>query len=154
MIPRKSTTDIIIHCSATKPSQDIGFDEIDSWHKKRGWTGCGYHDIIRRDGSIEFGRNRKEAGAHVKGYNDKSVGIVMVGGISEDGKPENNFTPEQFVTLEVSLRYYKAAYPDANIGGHRDYSPDLDGDGIIEKHEWLKECPCFEVSNFINRIGL
>ena len=29
--------------------------------------------------------------------------------------------------------------------GHRDTSPDLDGDGIVEPEEWTKMCPCFDV---------
>ena len=45
---RKETKYIIIHCSATKPSMDIGFEEIDKWHRAKGWFGCGYHKIIRR----------------------------------------------------------------------------------------------------------
>ncbi len=32
------------------------------------------------------------------------------------------------------------------VCGHRDLSPDLDGDGEIEPEEWIKACPCFEAS--------
>ena len=46
---RKETKYIIIHCSATRPSQDIGFEEIDRWHRAKGWLSCGYHKIIRRN---------------------------------------------------------------------------------------------------------
>ncbi|WP_306305453.1 hypothetical protein [Porphyromonas gingivicanis] len=28
---------IIVHCSATPPEQDIGVEEIRSWHQERGW---------------------------------------------------------------------------------------------------------------------
>ena len=35
-------------------------------------------------------------------------------------------------------------FPDAMICGHRDFSPDLNGDGIIEPWEWMKACPCFD----------
>ncbi len=35
---------------------------------------------------------------------------------------------------------------NVRICGHRDLSPDLNGDGVIEPEEWIKECPCFEVS--------
>jgi N-acetylmuramoyl-L-alanine amidase len=31
------------------------------------------------------------------------------------------------------------------VCGHRDLSPDLNGDGEIEPEEWIKACPCFEV---------
>ena len=81
---------IIVHCAATKPSMDIGFEDIDRWHKDRGWSGCGYHIIIRRDGNLEYSRGLKprgtvfRQGAHVKGFNDISIGICLVGGMAQD----------------------------------------------------------------------
>lgn len=37
MTVRKSTDWITIHCSATRPSMDVGAKEITKWHKARGW---------------------------------------------------------------------------------------------------------------------
>jgi N-acetyl-anhydromuramyl-L-alanine amidase AmpD len=34
-------------------------------------------------------------------------------------------------------------YPNCRICGHRDLSPDLNGNGEIEPEEWIKACPCF-----------
>lgn len=145
---------IVIHCSATKADSDIGVDEIDLWHKAKGWSGVGYHAVIRRDGEIEFGRHFDEIGAHVQGQNARSVGICLVGGIGADGKAEMNFTEDQFESLTLLVKMLKRAYPTAEVLGHRDLSPDLDGDGIVEKHEWLKECPCFDVKEWFQEIGL
>ena len=36
-------------------------------------------------------------------------------------------------------------YPGCRVCGHRDLSPDLNGNGEIEPEEWIKACPCFEV---------
>jgi hypothetical protein len=36
---------------------DIGVAEIDKWHRGRGFYMIGYHDVIRRDGSVEQGRD-------------------------------------------------------------------------------------------------
>jgi N-acetyl-anhydromuramyl-L-alanine amidase AmpD len=36
-------------------------------------------------------------------------------------------------------------YPIKEIIGHRDASPDLNGDGKITSNEWIKMCPCFDV---------
>jgi N-acetyl-anhydromuramyl-L-alanine amidase AmpD len=69
----------------------------------------------------------------------------MVGGVDHRGNPENNFTQDQFESLTILLDMLERAYPMAKTLGHRDLSPDLDGDGIVEKHEWVKECPCFDV---------
>ena len=43
---REQTKYIVIHCSATKPSMDIGAKEIDRWHRERGWLKIGYGKVI------------------------------------------------------------------------------------------------------------
>lgn len=140
---------LVVHASATKPSMNIGVKEIDEWHKQRGWKGIGYHFVIRRSGLLEVGRNIHEVGAHVYGYNKISLGICMVGGLDgKTGKPKNNFTRRQFETLHTLLLTLKQFYPEAEIVGHRDLSPDINGDGVIEKWEWVKECPCFDVQDW------
>ena len=75
---------IIVHCTDSDDSLDIGFREVNQWHKERGWLSpsgisCGYHYIVRRDGRIESGRPEDEVGAHCKGENSHSIGISWVG---------------------------------------------------------------------------
>jgi N-acetyl-anhydromuramyl-L-alanine amidase AmpD len=77
----------------------------------------------------------------------------MVGGIDNSGNPENNFTAYQFESLAFLVQMLRRAYPVATVVGHRDLSPDLDGDGIIEEHEWLKDCPCFVVKDWLLTLG-
>jgi len=74
----------------------------------------------------------------------------MVGGVDADGKPENNFTAEQWESAALAYRFLSRVYPSAEHVGHRDLSPDLDGDGRIEAHEFMKGCPCFSVSEWID----
>ena len=38
----------------------------------------------------------------------------------------------------------KRLYPNAMVVGHRDLSPDRNGDGRVTPEEWIKVCPCFE----------
>lgn len=115
-------------------------------HRKQGWRCIGYHYVIRRDGRVELGRPENEPGAHVQGYNSRSLGICMVGGVKPDGRTaETNFTDEQYDALADLLDRLRVKYPEAEIVGHRDLSPDLNGDGKITKNEWLKECPTFDV---------
>jgi hypothetical protein len=142
---KRSKTDlIVIHCSATGPDEDIGRDEIDDMHVARGWSGIGYQYVVRRNGLIEFGRGGDQVGAHAKGVNKRSVAVCLVGGVDKHGRPANNFTPEQWRSADLLVAILRHAYGDAEILGHRDLSPDLDGDGIIEEHEWMKACPCFD----------
>ena len=154
MKTRNETRYIAVHCSASPPSQDIGCEEIRAGHLAKGWADIGYHVIIRRSGTVDIGRSMTAVGAHVRGYNSVSLGICLVGGVSEYGVAENNFTPNQWTTLATVLRFCRLAYPEAEIKGHRDFSPDVDGSGTIERDEWLKECPCFDVEGFVNGLGI
>lgn len=140
----RKITDIIIHCTATKEGVDIGFKEIDQWHKKRGWSGCGYHYIVRLDGDVEVGRPEEKQGAHVKGYNRNSIGIVYVGGLDSEMRAKDTRTEDQKRELRCLIENLKYNYPSADISGHRDFSEDLNGNGIIEPFEWSKICPCFD----------
>lgn len=127
---------IVIHCAATPPDLDIGAKEIDKWHKERGWSGIGYHYVIRRDGKLETGRDLDAKGAHVKGHNDYSVGICLVGGVDSRNKPENNFTSTQFKVLNKLLDNLMEIYPEAVIVGHTE----------LDKN---KACPSFDVERYI-----
>ena len=136
---------VAIHCTATRPNQIAGVDVVRAWHLAKGWSDIGYHFLIRRDGCVEVGRPIKRAGAHVYGHNKESVGVSWEGGLSEAGDPADNRTDKQKHALECLLRDLVCEYPTIKeIKGHRDFSPDLDGDGVIERFEWLKACPCFD----------
>jgi N-acetylmuramoyl-L-alanine amidase len=80
----RSIKSIVVHCTDSDDSLDIGFKEINEWHRERGWLSpsgisCGYHYVIRREGKVENGRPLSEAGAHAAGHNAESIGVVWVG---------------------------------------------------------------------------
>lgn len=154
MPARKSTKYLVVHVTATPPTSDIGVKEVRTMHLARGFSDCGYHYVIRRSGKVEAGRPQGDIGAHVEGFNSISLGVSMVGGVNAKGKPENNATPEQMAALEKLLRHLTTIYPDAVICGHRDLSPDKDGDGYIEPHEFTKACPCFDAIPWAAAKGL
>lgn len=142
--PRERTDFIVIHCSATGAKADIGAKDIDKWHRAKGWACIGYHYVIRRNGTVEEGRDEKVIGAHVEGWNANSLGICMVGGVDANdiSKAENNFTKEQFASLKQLLLDLKKRYPSAKIQGHRDF-PDV-----------KKACPSFDVAAWLKESGL
>lgn len=137
---------IVVHCSATPANRDIGAAEIRAMHHRQGWSDIGYHHVIRRDGRVEAGRPEAVAGAHVKGHNARSIGVCLVGGVKPDMTAETNFTAAQYDALEALLRQLAARYPSARICGHRDLSPDRNGNGRVEPGEWVKACPTFDVA--------
>ena len=103
MEERKSTDFLIIHCAATKPSMDIGLNEIRKWHLDLGWRDVGYHYIVRRNGEVELGRRHDDTGAHAAGYNHKTIGVCMVGGMADDNSAEKYFTDKQWTAVKDLL---------------------------------------------------
>ncbi|PZO04832.1 MAG: lysozyme [Alphaproteobacteria bacterium] len=142
----KAISLLVVHCSATPASRDIGVAEIRAMHKRQGWADVGYHYVIRRDGQVEKGRADTVMGAHVAGHNNGSLGICLVGGVKPDMTAETNFTPLQYQALEELLATLTRRYPAARVCGHRDLSPDRNGDGKVVPGEWVKACPTFDVA--------
>ena len=143
---------IMIHCSATRAGQDVRASDIDKWHKERGFKMIGYHFVIDLDGTVEIGRPLTMDGAHCntagtsgKSYNKHSIGICIVGGLDENGNPADTRTDAQKLSCANLIAQLEMEYNIVDVLGHRDASPDLNGDGQITKNEWIKMCPCFSV---------
>ena len=150
----KTIDSLVIHCSATRAGQDVRAADIDKWHKERGFAMIGYNYVIDLDGTVEVGRPLSMDGAHCntaglsgQSYNKHSIGICYVGGLDENGNPADTRTPEQKLSLANLVNKLCDEYPITEVIGHRDASPDANGDGVISRNEWIKQCPCFDVKN-------
>jgi N-acetylmuramoyl-L-alanine amidase len=111
----KSIDFIFIHTAAFRGA--AGAAKIDEWHRANGWSGIGYHYVVRRDGTVEIGRSLDIAGAHVYGVNSRSVGICCEG--HGDYEPH---TPEQRAALiELCLDLMaKYGLDPWDVRGHRE----------------------------------
>lgn len=143
---------IVIHCTATRAGQDVRAADIDKWHKEKGYSMIGYHYVVDLDGTIEDGRPISKGGAHCntkgvsgKSYNQHSIGIVYVGGLDKNGRAADTRTDAQKMALAELVYELIHTYPIIEVIGHRDASPDANGDGKITQNEWTKQCPCFDV---------
>jgi len=142
MIKRELTDTIVIHCSATPETMDIGVDKIREWHvDDNKWDDVGYHHIITRNGTLEPARPEDMQGAHAPRVNDRSVAICLIGGSDVNGGWSNNFTDEQWVTLKALLLNLTKKYEIKKIIGH--YQVDS-----------KKECPSFDVPNWLEQNNL
>ena len=92
MILNKKISLLVVHCSDTPNSQNLSAIDIHKMHLKFGWDGVGYHKIINRPGKVENGRPEYWIGAHVKGKNDISLGVCLIG--------RNKFPKKQYLSLE------------------------------------------------------
>ena len=155
MTVRKRTTLGVVHVTATPPGWNKGAAGIRAIHKAKGWSDIGYNEIINPDGRAEMGRGKNAVGAHVAGFNSISYGLAMVGGVDAKGRPDFNTIKEaQIRTLELRMRELTAEFPGIKWCGHRDLSPDKNGNGIIEPFEHMKACPCFDVIPWAEGKGL
>lgn len=138
---------IVVHCSATRADRDFTENDLEVCHRHRGFNGAGYHFYIRKNGDIKNTRPLEKPGAHALGYNAHSIGICYEGGLDVRYRPADTRTEWQKHSLRVLIRTLLMDYPSCRVCGHRDLSPDRNGDGRISPEEWVKECPCFEVTS-------
>lgn len=122
---------IILHCAATKEGQHFTVEDIDRWHKQRGFNKIGYHFVIYLDGSVHKGRDIAEIGAHCLGQNANSIGICYIGGLDANGKPKDTRTDAQKAALKTLVDDLSVKYSSATIHGHNEFAN--------------KACPCFDV---------
>lgn len=151
---------IVVHCSDSPDTLDIGAAVIRKWHTLkpateeeekydlehpnekpkreygRGWLDIGYHYVVRRSGEIECGRLESQMGAHCPPLNARSLGVCWVG----QGAP----SPEQHTSLvrlvrELMDRYYIS---QGRVFGHREADP---ASG--------KTCPNIDMDAFRKAVG-
>lgn len=132
---------IIVHCADTPNGKHFTVEDIDSWHKERGFhrkpgaqqgfnpslCAIGYHAVIYIDGSLHTGRSEEEIGAHAEGFNNCSLGVCMFG--------KDKFTLAQWAALKGYLaeKADEFSVPANRIQGH--YQVATNG----------KTCPNFDV---------
>ncbi len=124
---------IVVHCSATRADRDFTENDLEVCHRHRGFNGAGYHFYIRKNGDIKNTRPLEKPGAHALGYNAYSIGICYEGGLDVRYRPADTRTEWQKHSLRVLIRTLLMDYPGCRVCGHRDLSPDRNGDGRISR---------------------
>ncbi len=97
----RTITLIIIHCSATRCTQNYSFDACRRDHiEHQKFTNIGlsflHHQGRHRTRRSSVGRN----GAHCLHHNKHSIGICYEGGLDASGKPADTRTAEQKQSME------------------------------------------------------
>ena len=134
-MPADSVSYIIIHCSATRESQDYTPEQLKRDHLARGFLDVGYHFYIRKDGTVTQHRKLNEVGAHCRPFNRCSIGVCYEGGLDANGKPKDTRTLNQRGALVKLLIELKQKFPKAVIRGHNEMP------GATPKL-----CPCYKPS--------
>lgn len=133
---------IVVHCTAGSQRQTVG--DLLSEFSRKGWRNPGYHVVIMPDGSRRQLLDFSRIANGVRGHNADAIHVAYVGGIDAHGHALDNRTEAQKAALKRELVWLRARYGGAKIVGHRDLSPDKNGDGVITPNEYVKQCPCFD----------
>lgn len=160
---------IVIHCSAGFANAEaVQAYFLRSKSKGgRGWKTGGYHIIIDTDGKVTQFYDFDKVTNGVLGFNKDTIHICYIGGVENIGTKQNPIwkakdtrTPIQKVKLHVQVAKARMwlknngrdVFKDFGVVGHRDYSPDLNNNGIIDTNERIKECPSFDVMEEFSEI--
>lgn len=130
---------IVVHCTGGPQKQSIQTIR-NFWKNNMRWKNVGYHKIIEADGKVTELATPDKITNGVAGKNSVSYNISYLGG--QNGI--DNRTDNQKQSLLSEVKKAKKLFPKAKVLGHRDLSPDLNGDGIITPNEWTKLCPSFD----------
>ena len=112
MFTRKSTERIILHHAA---AQNCSAEDIHRWHLNNGWSGAGYHFLVRKDGKVYRLRPEEKVGAHAYGANYNSLGICFEGDYMQE-----DMTEAQKEAGKELVAYLKNKYKISTVQAHRD----------------------------------
>ena len=112
MSTRKATQRIILHHADAK---SCSAEDIHRWHLNNGWSGAGYHFLVRKDGKIYRLRPEDKVGAHAYGSNYNSLGICFEG----DYMQEDMLEAQKAAGKEL-VAYLKNKYNIKTVQAHRD----------------------------------
>ena len=112
MSNRSHTSRIILHHAAAK---SCTAEQIHQWHLNNGWSGAGYHFLVRKDGNIYRLRPENKIGAHALGSNYDSLGVCF----------EGDFMTETMGEIQrnagaVLVSYLKSKYGISTVLRHKD----------------------------------
>ena len=111
------------------------------------WRGRpGYHILVEADGTAHRLQPDEDYTNGVAGFNASALHVCFIG----DGA----WTAAQAATIKKRIEHWQKAYGRLAVRGHRDASPDRNGDGRVTPDEWLKICPGFDVRAWCTANGI
>lgn len=112
MDTRTKTERIILHHAA---ATNCSAEDIHRWHLSNGWSGAGYHFLVRKDGKVYRLRPEDKVGAHAYGSNYNSLGVCFEGNYMEEDMPAI-----QIQAGKELVTYLKEKYGISTVQKHKD----------------------------------
>ena len=90
--PSRTVDRVFIHASDSDWKHHDDISVIRKWHvDENGWGDVGYHYFIKKNGTIQKGRNLEFTPSSQKGHNSRTISICLHG--------KERFTERQFESL-------------------------------------------------------
>jgi N-acetylmuramoyl-L-alanine amidase len=124
---------IAVHCTASQPNATPEAI-LRYWRNHLGWKNPGYHLLIDVKGVVHRLLPFDQVSNGVRGFNNHTINISYIGGITKEGRPIDNRTAAQKKALLECINEAIEWSENKNliIQGHRDF-PNQN-----------KACPCFD----------
>ena len=136
---------IYIHCTANSVDSNgqskLTVNDIDKFHRSKGWQCCGYHLVVTTKGEIQRGRADEMIGAGVTGDNSNSLHLAYIGGLDVKGKNADTRNKEQKEAICKAVSEWMKKYniPITNVFGHYQ---------AASAKKVGKTCPNFKIEDF------
>lgn len=101
---RSYTDQIVVHHTGVNDI-DASAEQIHGWHLNNGWSGIGYHYVIRKDGTIERGRPEWAIGSHAYGENSHTIGIHLSGDFEQAYPTDKQIEKLAMLIADIADRY-------------------------------------------------
>lgn len=119
LVPREYTDMIVIHHTGNPGDDDLSAVDIHASHQAQGWSGIGYHFVIRKDGTVEVGRPIDYLGAHAYGENNHTIGIHVCGNFELVMPTDSQIESLAKLIADITEMYGLQNTSDCVVG-HRD----------------------------------
>ena len=121
-LSERDETDMVVIHHTGENDIDATASQIHQWHLSNGWSGIGYHYVIRKNGDIERGRPEWAIGSHAYQHNFYTIGIHISGDFMQAYPTSEQIESAALLIADVCLRYGITIDRD-HIVGHKDLMP-------------------------------
>jgi hypothetical protein len=104
-LSERSYTDMVVIHHTGCNDIDASAEQIHGWHINNGWSGIGYHYVIRKDGTVERGRPEWAIGSHAYGENSHTVGIHLSGDFQQAEPTDKQVEKCAMLVADICERY-------------------------------------------------
>lgn len=132
---------IAVHHSASRRS--TSFNDVQRWHRERGWAEIGYNHVILGSGAHRPGRTVPQRASAVARNNTGTLSILLMG---DNTKPSQRWVQDQVESLIDYVEALQLVWPhlEGEVYGHRDLAkpghptlcPGLDLRKLARAHNW------------------